>query len=75
MCFVFVALKQLAGHKTPDDWTFAGALTGAIDWELFAMSICFLTNLSGEFKFEDGIFQGVGMNQDNLPVDAVSSGC
>ena len=37
VCFVFVAMKKLAGDKAPNDRTIAGALAGAIYWELFAM--------------------------------------
>ena len=74
MCLVFVTLEKLAGNKTPNNWTVSGALTGAVYWKLFAMSIRFGTNLSREFEFEDGILQRMGMNQDNLTVNAVSSG-
>ncbi len=55
MCFFFVTLEKLAGNKAPNNWTVAGALTGAVYWKLFAMSIRFGTNLRREFEFEDGI--------------------
>ena len=74
MAFLVVAGEKFAGNEAPDDWWVAATLTGPVYRKFHTLAVRFICDFIGYFQFENGIFQSIGMNKYNLPVDAETPG-
>ena len=68
-------MKKLARDETPNDGAIARSLPRAVDRKLFTIPVCFVSNFVGEFEFEDGVLQCLGVDKYHLSVNAEASAC
>ena len=62
MSVILVALKKLAGDKTPNYG--AIALPGAVDRKLFAMAICFASDFVAQFQLKYDVFECLSVDKN-----------
>jgi hypothetical protein len=73
MALLLVAVEEGAADKSPDDGRVGTALTGAEDWEKFAVGIVVLGYAEDSFEFILGFAKGSSVNKDDVAVESVAA--